>query len=172
MDEVESARLAAYGAYVRPVACVVAGLIADRFDTARSVGASFLLLLVAYTALSVLTPDTAGMNVIFINLFVSYFGVFALRGIYFALLEETATPRNLTGVSVGMISFIGFTPDFFFGYVGGRILDASPGVEGHLDYFRFLAGIAVLGVIVVGWLLWLQRNKPSAGTVTSTIEGV
>ena len=157
MDEVEGARLANYGAWVRPVACVVAGIIADRFDTARSVGASFLLLLLAYSVLSVLTPDVAGLNIIFINLFVTYFSVFALRGIYFALLEETRTPRSVTGVSVGMISFIGYTPDFFFGPVGGRILDASPGVEGHLDYFRFLAVIAALGIIVVAWLLRLKK---------------
>ncbi len=159
MDEVEGARLSSYGAFVRPVACVMAGLIADRFDVTRSLGVFFILLVIVYAVLSVVTPDTAGMTVIYANLFISFFAVYALRGIYFALLQETRTPRHVTGVAVGVMSFVGYTPDIFFAAIGGRILDANPGVGGHLDYFRFLTAIAVCGILVVAWLLWLQRSN-------------
>jgi len=159
MDEIEGARLSSYGAFVRPVACVMAGLIADRFDVTRSLGVFFILLVIVYAVLSVVTPDTAGMTVIYANLFISFFAVYALRGIYFALLQETRTPRHVTGVAVGVMSFVGYTPDIFFAAIGGRILDANPGVGGHLDYFRFLTAIAVCGMLVVAWLLWLQRSN-------------
>ena len=161
MDEVEGARLASYGAWVRPVAALAAGLIADRFDVTRSLGVFFILLTLVYALLSILTPDTTGMTVIYANLFVSYFAVYALRGIYFALLEETRTPRHVTGAAVGVISFVGYTPDIFFASIGGRLLDANPGAGGHLDYFRFLTGIAICGALVVGWLMWLQRSNPA-----------
>ena len=161
MDEVEGARLASYGAWVRPVAALAAGLIADRFDVTRSLGVFFILLTLVYALLSIVTPETTGMTVIYANLFVSYFAVFALRGIYFALLEETHTPRHVTGAAVGVISFVGYTPDIFFASIGGRLLDANPGAGGHLDYFRFLTGIAICGVLVVGWLMWLQRSNPA-----------
>ncbi len=94
---------------------------------------------------------------IYLNLFVTFFAVFALRGIYYALLEETRTPRHLTGASVAVIAFIGYTPEVFFGPIAGRILDASPGVPGHLDYFAFLAAVAVAGVLVT--LLLMQLNR-------------
>jgi len=84
--------------------------------------------------------------------------VYALRGIYFALLEEDRTPRFLTGAAVGMISLVGYTPDVFFGPVSGRILDASPGLAGHQNYFVFLASIAAIGLLVVAWLVWLTRR--------------
>ena len=158
MDELQSARLSTYGAYVRPVAAIMAGVLADRFDAARSIGVFFAVLLIFYLILSWSVPQSSGMSIIFINLFVTYFAVFALRGIYFALLEEYRTPQFLTGAAVGMVSLVGFTPEVFFASIGGRILDANPGLEGHQNYFLFLAVIAFLGIIVVCWLLWLRRS--------------
>jgi len=99
------------------------------------------------------------INVIYLNLFVTFFAAFALRGIYYALLEETRTPKHLTGTSVAVIAFVGYTPEIFFGPITGRILDASPGVEGHLDYFRFLLAVAVVGIIVT--LVLIRLNFPA-----------
>lgn len=158
-DEVAAARLTAYGAYLRPLAALAAGLIADRLTAARSIGGSFALLLVVFSLLAIVTPDMVGTAFIIVNLAVSLFAVFALRGIYFALLEETRTPRHITGTAVGMVSFIGFTPDIFFGPVSGRILDANPGIVGHLNLFTLLASIAAAGIFVVFWLLYLQRKN-------------
>ena len=38
---------------------------------------------------------------------------YALRGIYFALLEEAAIPSALTGTATGLISLVAYTPDVF-----------------------------------------------------------
>jgi nitrate/nitrite transporter NarK len=169
MDEVEGARLASYGAYSRPFAALAAGLIADRFDATRSIGVMFAVLALVYAVLSMSMPDTSGLFVIYGNLFASYLAVFALRGIYFALLQETRTPRHITGAAVGMISLVGYTPEIFFAPIAGRILDANPGAGGHLNLFMFLACIAAGGVAMVGWLLWLKRsrNNPWHEPVTS-----
>ena len=59
---------------------------------------------------------------------------------------------------MGMISFVGFTPDFFFAPIAGRILDADPGLVGHQNYFAFLAAISVLGMLAVLCLIWLRRR--------------
>ncbi len=157
-DEVEGARLAAYGSYIRPVAALAAGLLADRFTAARVIGWMFALMMVSFGVLSLVLPSGEGLLFLYSNIAVSFFAVYGLRGVYFALLEETSTPKHLTGTSVGMVSFVGYTPDIFFGPISGRILDASPGAEGHQDYFLFLACIAVLGVAVVAGLLRLQRK--------------
>lgn len=170
MNEIDAAMLATYGAYVRPVACVLAGLIADRFDSARSIVVLFVMLVASYSVLAVVTPDTAALTVIYVNVFVTFFAVFALRGIYYALLEETRTPKHLTGASVAVIAFVGYTPEAFFGPVTGRILDANPGVPGHLNYFAFLAAVAVAGVLVTLLLIRLNKrsrveNKPDTAVV-------
>jgi sugar phosphate permease len=157
MDEVRGAALATWGAWVRPFAAVAAGLVADRFSAARSIGLTFGLLVVAYLALAIIAPNTAGLQLIYANLFVSFFAVFALRGIYFALLEENRTPAFVTGAAVGLVSLVGYTPEIFFAPITGRILDANPGLVGFQHYFLFLAAVAALGIAVVAALLWLRR---------------
>jgi sugar phosphate permease len=158
MSKEHSSKLMAAAAWIRPVAALLAGLIADRFSARRSIAVIFAVLLVIYSILAVAVPDRSGNNVVLLNFAVSFVAVFALRGVYFALLEESLTPKFLTGSAVGMVSVIGFTPEIFFGPITGRILDASPGLTGHQDYFRFLAVVAALGVLVVFWLMRLRRR--------------
>ena len=168
MNEIDAARLATYGAYVRPVACVVAGLVADRFDSARSIVVLFIMLVISYGVLAVATPATVTISTIYANLFVTFFAVFALRGIYYALLEETRTPKHVTGTSVAVIAFVGYTPEAFFAPIAGRILDANPGVQGHLDYFAFLAAIAVAGIVMAALLIWFKRRQRVRHAALST----
>ena len=165
-DEVRSNRIVSYGAYVRPVAALAAGLIADRFDAARTVGALFLIMAIAYVVLGIAAPDTAGHLVIYLNLVISLVAVFALRGVYFALLQETRTPRQITGAAVGLVSVVGFTPEIFFAPIAGRILDATPGIGGFHDLFFFLAAFGAAGVAVVFCLLFLKRNNLRREPVT------
>lgn len=158
MNEVEGAQLSAYGAYIRPFAAVMAGILADRWSASKTIGLSFAVLLITYASLSMAVPVGTGLTIIYGNMFVSFFAVFALRGVYFALLEENKTPAFLTGAVAGMVSFVGYTPEIFFAPITGRILDASPGIGGHQNYFLFLAGVAAVGIVVVAQLLRLQRR--------------
>lgn len=158
MSEVDGAGLSTIGGYIRPVAAVAAGFLADRWTATKTIGSSFAVLLISYSLLSVALPKGNGLALIYANLFVSFFAVFALRGVYFALLEENGTPPYLTGAVTGTVSFVGYTPEIFFSPITGRILDANPGVVGHQNYFLFLAGVMLCGLIVVAWLLRLQQK--------------
>jgi predicted MFS family arabinose efflux permease len=122
MDEVRGAALSTYGGWIRPFAAVAAGLVADRFVAARSIGVAFAVLAVSWALLGLLPADAAALNIVYLNLFVTFFAVFALRGIYFALLEENRTPPYLTGAAVGLVSLVGYTPEVFFAPITGRIL--------------------------------------------------
>lgn len=160
MNEVEAARLTALAAYIRPVAALVAGLVADRFSSSKIISVSFFGLLASYVMLSYATP-ASWLNLIYASIVLSYVGVFALRAIYFALLQETQTPAHLTGATVGLVSLLGYTPDIFFGPITGRILDASPGLVGHQHYFMFLTGTTALGLLIAVTLY--SRIKKSNG---------
>lgn len=158
MNEVEGAQFSAYGAYIRPLAAIAAGLLADRWSASKTIGLSFFVLLLSYAMLSIALPVGSGLTLIYGNVFVSFFAVFALRGVYFALLEENKTPAFLTGAVAGTVSFIGYTPEIFFAPITGRILDATPGIGGHQNYFLFLTAVAAVGIVVVGLLLRMQRS--------------
>ena len=159
MNEVDAASITAYGTYLRPVAAIAGGWMADRWAAGKTVGTAFVLMVFAYGALSTSLPVGAGVFIIYGNLFVSVVAIFVLRGVYFALMEENRVPPYLTGAVAGTVSFIGYTPEIFFGPITGRILDANPGVVGHQNYFLFLTVVAAIGVAVVAWLLRLQRSN-------------
>ena len=158
-NEAEGAKLATYIIYLRPVAALAAGLLADRWSAGKMVGSSFGLLVISYGVLAAFLPDDQGLTLIYANIVVSVVAVCMLRGVYFALLEENNVPPYLTGAVAGSVSFIGFTPEIFFGPITGRILDANPGPAGHQNYYLFLAVVAALGVVVTAWLIWLQRRS-------------
>ena len=162
MNEVDGAQLSAYGAYIRPVAAIAAGVVADRWSASKLIGALFFVLLISYAMLSFALPDGSGLTVIYANIFVSFFAVFGLRGVYFALLEDNKTPQYLTGAVAGMVSFVGYTPEIFFAPITGRILDASPGIVGHQNYFLFLTAVMAVAIVVVVWLLRLQKSDSQA----------
>lgn len=158
-DEVEGARLATLGSYLRPIAALATGLVADRLSASRAIGTLFLVMAGVYGALSIASPETTDYRLIYANLMISVFAIFALRGVYFALLEETHTPPRVTGAAVGLVSVVGFTPEIFIAPIAGRILDATPGVGGFQHLFILLAGISAAGLAIVVWLTTMQRNK-------------
>lgn len=162
MSEVESATIASWAAYFRPFAAIGAGLIADRLSAVGTIRGAFFVLAAAYMLLYVLFPVGAGIWLIYTNLAISFAAVFGLRGVYFALLEENRVPPFLTGVVAGTVSFIGYTPDVFFGPVTGRILDAAPGTTGHQNYFLFMFVVAIAGVLLTLWTIRLRRNVKAA----------
>jgi sugar phosphate permease len=158
MDEVRASEIASWAAYIRPPAAILAGLVAFRFNATTSIGVIFALGALVALALSIFGPDSTTTSLIFLNLAISVFVVYALRGIYFALLEETRTPRQITGAAVGLVSVVGFTPEIFMGPIAGRILDATPGLGGFQDLFTLLTIISLASVMIVAWLIRLKHN--------------
>ena len=158
-SEVEANRFVSTAAYLRPIGAVGAGLLADRFLPSWVAGLSFLILVLTYLILASFEPANFINSLIIANLLLTFVTVFGLRGVYFALIEETQTPRSLTGTTAGLISVVGFTPDFFFNAVAGRILDESPGVEGFQNFFLMLVAFSVVGMLAILALSYLKRAR-------------
>jgi len=148
MNHVDAAAFTSIAAYLRPVGAILAGLIADRFSASKTIQVNFLLLAILYGMLSIGWDASLLYNLAMFNLITSYLAVYALRGVYFALVEESKVNASLTGTAVGFISFIGYTPDIFFASISGRILDANEGIKGFENYFLFLMCIAITGLVV------------------------
>jgi nitrate/nitrite transporter NarK len=160
LDEVEAARIATLGSWMRPVAALAAGLLGDRFSISRLTLIAFAMLLASDLFFAFTTPIAGASWILLTNVLVACAGFFGLRGLYFALFEELRVPAVVTGTAVGVISMVGFIPDVFSNWVAGVLVDRSPGLAGHQHYFMFLAAFAALGVIVSAMLV-RQRGRPS-----------
>ena len=157
MNEVASAEFVSYASYLRAVGAIGAGFLVDRYSASKIIAFTFTLLIISYLVLVFVKPVGVWVGFIIGNLIVSFLAVFALRGVYFALLEESKIKKALTGTAVGIISVIGYTPDVFFNAAVGRILDASPGLEGFSHFFLFLAGLGFTGLMASLALLFRNR---------------
>ena len=82
--------------------------------------------------------------------------IFSLRGIFYSLLEEVKLPVTITGVAVGVISFIGYMPDIFIGPIFGMFLDSSVALESFQNCFIILLMFSIAGLIAS---LYLMREK-------------
>lgn len=152
MSELDSARFTAWAAYLRPVGAIGAGFLADRFRSGWVILLCFLGLVLSYGATALASPQWIAPAYILVNVLFSALLVFAIRGIYFALMQQSYLPMASTGSAAGLISVLGFTPDIFFAPLAGRILDADPGVAGQQNLFLLLAGFAAVGAVAIYYL--------------------
>ena len=148
IDQVTAAQIVTIGAWMRPIAALGVGLLGDRFVVSRMTVIVFAVLLASHLFFALTTPIPGLVWVVFSNTLIGAAAIYGMRGLYFALLEEAKVPVAVTGTAVGFVSVIGFTPDIFVAYVGGILLDRSPGLLGHQHYFMFLAAFSAIGVIV------------------------
>jgi MFS family permease len=129
------------------LASPIAGFFADRWTTSRTI-IWLMLGLVLCWLLFVIVP---GGPQLFLLLLINSIAIgcvlYALRGIYYALLEEGAIPMALTGMATGLISMVAYTPDVFVPALAGHLLDryAADGL-GYRYLFLVMAIFSAAGV--------------------------
>lgn len=146
-NDIEAAKVGTYLLYLRPVIGVVIGLLADRTKASLwiIIGFFFILIFSFVFASGVIGEQT---TLLFLISIVSMaLGVYSVRVLYFAALEEGKIPLELSGTAIGFISIVGYTPDIFSGPMIGVLLDNSPGELGHQHVFLYLAAFAFVGLI-------------------------
>lgn len=164
LDAAQSAKLAAGLSYLRAFAALGAGWVADRLlGVANTIALGFLTLIACFTLLLFTPTDESYYYLAVGNMAVSAVAFFGLRGIYFAMFEESGVPRALTGMAVGVVSFIGYTPDLFFPKVYGWLVtsakDAGNEMLGYQRLFLLLAIVSAIGLVASQALRWLGRKS-------------
>ena len=161
VNEVEAARVGTYSLWIRPLAAVAAGFLADRFGSGRMTVVSFFLLAAGSAALgaNILTPSSYVPYIA--TIVCASLGIFALRGLYYAIMEEGQVPLAYTGSAVGIVSVVGYTPDVFMGPLMGHLLDSAPGATGHCNVFLVVMAFSVAGLVAS--LLFIRLSTPAGG---------
>ncbi len=146
-DDVESAHIATISFWMRPIAAMIAGFLGDKLVHSKITRVCFLILIVGSLIISsgILTGDV--FIFIAITLASTSLGIYGLRGLYYALFQESKIPLSYAGAAIGFISVIGYTPDIFMGPLMGVLLDNNPGKLGHQYLFGVLVIFGLIGLI-------------------------
>jgi len=156
-DDVAAAHIGTISFWVRPFAAIAAGLLADRIRSSKVTIIGFGLMFFGSLAIAagIINPDTY-LALVF-TIVITSTGIYALRGIYFALFQEAGVPLAMTGSAVGLVSVIGFAPDIFMGPLMGFLIDRSPGALGHQHVFVVLGVFSLIGLVAA--LLFKRANR-------------
>ncbi len=146
-DQIESANVGSIQLYLRPLICFLIAFTAYKTKYIYFIIAGFTTMLLGSILFST-GLIAANMNFIFyMSLIIVASGTYALRALYFSIMQEGKIPLALTGTAVGIISVIGYTPDIFATPFFGYILDTYPGTKGHQYVFVVLCVFSVMGLI-------------------------
>jgi len=133
---------------VRPFGAIAAGFMADRISSSRSLRILFLAVVITNIIYVIFPGSPKLLYLVIVNMIVLMASQYAIRGIYWALLEEGKVPIVITGTATGVISTLAYTPDIFNPILGGWALDRFPGDTGYRIIFA-VAGVSMAGAILL-----------------------
>jgi nitrate/nitrite transporter NarK len=157
MSVVAAGALSVGRMWVKPFAAIVSGFIADRIGISRAVFYCMLLTTVSFVLFAFTPGNPAVLPLVLVNVAIAALGIFAVRGIYFALLDEGGVPTAMTGTAAGVASGIGFLPEVYMPLLNGIVLDTYPGLAGYRLLFGFVSIIAAIGFLAA--LLMIRMNR-------------
>jgi MFS family permease len=149
-SEANAAGVGTAALWIRALVAILAGYLADRYDRIKLIIVWFGVTAVCGFLVGLGQLDQI-LGIILINLTLTAAGIYGVRAIYFAVMKEAKIPFEFTGTAVGIVSFVGFTPDIFMGPWMGHLLDKYPGEPGHQYVFILLSIFAIIGLIT-SWI--------------------
>ena len=145
-DDLEAANIGSLQLYLRPLVCLLIAFFADKKSYIHLIIIGFIIMLIGALIFSLGVVQVDMNYVFFFSLIVVATGTYAIRALYFSLMQEGRVPLVLTGTAVGVISVVGYTPDIFASLVTGYLLDTYPGIVGHQYVFSMLVVFSIVGL--------------------------
>ncbi|TKC78943.1 MFS transporter [Trinickia terrae] len=132
--------------WMRPVGGIGGGFLGDRFSKV-----DILVFALVFAALSLVTLIVSpgfhnNVSLVFLVLFIGVL-TYAIRGLYWALLDDCNVPPHIAGLAIGLISVLGYSPDAFLPLLNGYLTQNFPGALGYQIYFGYVACMALLGAV-------------------------
>ncbi|CAM1374450.1 MFS transporter [Tenacibaculum xiamenense] len=133
--------------YLRPIGTISIGWVADKFIPSKLIIPCFSILAIASSVLGLGIFQNQPVFISFVFFIFMALGTYALRGLYFAIIEETKTPIQRTGTLVGIISIVGFAPDIFMSLFVGYMLGKNPTILEYQSLFTYFSLILITGLL-------------------------
>ena len=141
---------------MRPIGGIGGGFLADWFSKETVLGTSMVLASIALFGFTY-APVTIGPILLLGFVIALGISTYAIRGLYWSLLDDCRIRPRAVGLGIGVISMVGYTPDIFLPQINALIVDRYPGVEGTQIYFNFIAICGLAGAVMA---FMFRSRKP------------
>lgn len=142
---------------IRMLAGPTFGRFVDKSGSTSKVIVLGMLVTAILIGIFLLIPSSAPAVLLIGVFFIATFALLGSRGVVFATLEEAKIPNHLRGLSVAVVSMIGYAPDLFIYKLFGAWLDTN-GNNGYRMIFGFLIGMSLVTVLCCA-LLYKKSSK-------------
>lgn len=144
--------------WMRPIGGIGGGWLGDKFSNVSVLIVALLLATLGIFGLIVFPAmNSLGLliaTVIFIGLM-----TYAIRGLYWAILDTCAIPLRITGLAIGIVSVVGYLPDTFIPLINGYLTEHYPGAFGYQLYFGYIGAVGLVGTLAAVVLLGRVKRK-------------
>jgi len=168
-DQIEAANIGSLQLYLRPLVCVIIAFLADKKSYIYFIILGFITMLIGSMIFAFGIVQLNMNFVFFFSLIIVATGTYAIRALYFSIMQEGYIPLALTGTAVGLISVVGYTPDIFATPLIGYLLDQYPGILGHQYVFMILVLFSILGLLASLRFAKLIKKRSEKELVNSII---
>lgn len=144
-DQVESAQIATFLLYARPVISILIAVVLFKFEGGLLLLGGFIISFFSALLFSIGLISSSTTMLFVMSILSLAIGVYGLRVLYFSVMEKGKIPLIYTGTAVGLISIVGYTPDIFSGPMIGYLLENFKGEQGYQYIFLILAGFSFVG---------------------------
>ena len=146
-NQIEAANVSSLQLYLRPLVCILIAMLAGKSSYIYFIIFGFVTMLIGSTIFAFGIVQLNMNFVFYLSLIIVATGTYAIRALYFSIMQEGHIPLVLTGTAVGLISVVGYTPDIFAPPIFGYFLDKYPGLLGHQYVFTISVLFSILGLL-------------------------
>jgi MFS family permease len=143
--------------WMRPIGGIGGGFLGDRYSKVSVLVIALFLAALSLLGLMAAPRISSHVLLVFLVLFIGIL-TYAIRGLYWSLLDRCNIPLETMGLAIGLISVLGYSPDVFLPLINGYLTQNFPGVFGYQLYFGYVAAMAALGG-VAGLALRKMLNR-------------
>ncbi|MFM0557170.1 MFS transporter [Paraburkholderia sediminicola] len=130
--------------WMRPIGGIGGGFLGDRYSKVSVLVIALFLAALSLVGLMAAPRISSHALLVFLVLFIGIL-TYAIRGLYWSLLDRCNIPVTTMGLAIGLISVLGYSPDVFLPLINGYLTQTFPGVFGYQLYFGYVAVMAALG---------------------------
>ena len=130
--------------WIRPMGGIGGGFLGDRYSKVTVLVIALFLAALSLLGLMAAPRISSHVLLVFLVLFIGIL-TYAIRGLYWSLLDRCNIPAATMGLAIGLISVLGYSPDVFLPLINGYLTQTFPGVFGYQLYFGYVAAMAALG---------------------------
>ncbi|MDA9615125.1 MFS transporter [Pseudomonadota bacterium] len=130
--------------WMRPIGGITAGFVADWSSPEKVLS---ILLIAASISLGIMAflPTNSAIIVMILVVLLIGFLTYGVRGVYWAILAGCNVPNKTKGLAIGVISMIGYFPEFYLPLISAPLLEYYPGVLGYQIYYLMISFCGLIG---------------------------